>query len=70
MHYGPSVEIEYVDLTAPEAQAEFSELVAVVEGRNLPYPLVAINGRLRLAGSADYYQIMPYVEEALALKSA
>jgi disulfide oxidoreductase YuzD len=69
MRYGPAVEVEYVDLTTPEAQAEFSELVAVVEERELPYPLVAVNGHLRVAGSAHYYQILPYVEEAFAPKS-
>jgi len=66
LRYGPSVEVEYIDLATPEAKAEFSELVAVVEERNLPYPLVAVNGQLRLAGSAHYYQVLPYVEEALA----
>ncbi len=39
--------------------------MAVIEEKNLPYPLVAINGRLKLAGTAQYYQVLPLVEELL-----
>ena len=65
MRYGESVQVEYIDMSEPENQAEFSELLAVVEDRDLPYPLLAINGHLRAAGSAHYYRVLPYVEEAL-----
>ncbi len=64
MRHGQAVQVEYVDLADPEAQAQFSELLAAIEERHLPYPLVAINDRLRLAGSAGYYQVLPLVEEA------
>ena len=47
------------------SQQEFPELLAVVEERDLPYPLVAINGSVRAAGSAHYYHVLPYVEEVL-----
>jgi disulfide oxidoreductase YuzD len=65
MRYGDAVQVEYVDMSLPENQEEFSELVAVVEDRDLPYPLLAINGHLRAAGSAHYYRVLPYVEDAL-----
>ena len=65
MRYGEAVQVEYVDMADPGNQAEFPELVAVVEERDLPYPLVAIDGRLRAAGSAHFYRVLPYVEEAL-----
>jgi hypothetical protein len=39
--------------------------MGVIEERDLPYPLVAINGQLRLAGTAQYYQVLPLVEELL-----
>lgn len=48
----------------PEAQATYPELLAVIEERDLPYPLVAINGQLRLAGTARFFSILPLVEEA------
>jgi disulfide oxidoreductase YuzD len=70
MQYGESVQVEHVDLANPEVQAEFPELVALAEERNLPYPLVAINDELRLAGSVQYHQVMPLVEQALAEESS
>lgn len=63
--YGPSVQVEYIDLAKTEAQEEFQELRSLIADRNLPYPVVAVNGQLRLAGSADYYRVMALVEEAL-----
>lgn len=65
MRFGDAVEIQYVDMAEPGSQEEFSELVALVKDRDLPYPLLAINGNLRAAGSAHYYHVLPYVEEAL-----
>jgi disulfide oxidoreductase YuzD len=60
------VEVEYVDLADLENQAQFSDLVSMVKEQELPYPLVAVNGQLRLAGSAHYYRVLPLIEEALA----
>jgi disulfide oxidoreductase YuzD len=70
MRFGEAVQVEYVDMSEPESQAQFSELLAVVEDRDLPYPLLAINGDLRAAGSAHYYHILPYVEQALQSEGA
>ena len=57
--------MEYVDLADPSRQLEFTELVTTAEESNIPYPLVAINGQLKLAGSAHYYNVLPHVEEVL-----
>ena len=65
MQFGPAIAVEYIDLADPKAQEEHSELLAVIEDRDLPYPLVAINGQLRLAGSVQYYRILPLVQEIL-----
>ena len=48
----------------PENQARFPELLSVVEEQDLPYPMIAINGTLRGAGSAHYYHVLPLVEQA------
>ena len=69
MRYGDAVKVEYLDMSEPENQAEYAELTALVEDRDLSYPLVAINGRLRAAGSAHYYHVLPFVEEALEPES-
>jgi disulfide oxidoreductase YuzD len=65
IRYGEAVRVDYVEMADPKNQSQFPEVMAVVEEQNLPYPLVAINGRLRAAGSAHYYRVVPYVEEAL-----
>jgi disulfide oxidoreductase YuzD len=65
MRFGDAVKIDYVDLADAEGQARYADLLALVEDGDLPYPLVAINGQLRLAGTAHFYQVLPYVEEAL-----
>jgi disulfide oxidoreductase YuzD len=70
MRYGEAVQVEYVDMSEPKNQEEFSDLLTVVEDRDLPYPLLAINGDLRAAGSAHYYHILPYVEQALQSEGA
>lgn len=63
---GPAVEVEYVDLADRTKQGEYPEMVAMVDEQRLPYPLVAINGQVKLAGSAHYFRVLPLVEEALA----
>jgi disulfide oxidoreductase YuzD len=63
--HGESVRLDYVDLADSAARAEYQEVLATIEERDLPYPLVAINGQLRLAGTAHYYQVAPLVDELL-----
>ena len=65
MRYGEAVTVEYVEMSDPATQALFPEVLEAVEERSLPYPLVAVDGWLRAAGSAHYYRVLPYVEEAL-----
>ena len=70
MRFGEAVQVEYVDMADPENQARFSDLLAVVEERDLPYPLIAIDGHVRAAGSAHYYHVLPYVQEVLEPEGA
>jgi disulfide oxidoreductase YuzD len=62
--YGDAVQVEYLDVSEPAVQAEYADLIRQVEEDCLPYPLVAIDGQVRLAGGAEYYRVMPLVEEA------
>jgi disulfide oxidoreductase YuzD len=70
MRYGEAVDVEYVDMADTKNQDQFPELMTTVAEKDLPYPLVAVNGRLRAAGSAHYYRILPFVEEALEADNA
>ena len=54
----------------PENQAQFPELLSVAEEQDLPYPLIAVNGVLRGAGSAHYYHVIPMVEKAFEMEAA
>ena len=66
MKFGDAVQVEYVDLTESENQEKYDGVVELVDQQNLAYPLVAVDGRLRIAGSAHYYRILPLIEEVLA----
>lgn len=68
--YGASVQVDYINLGRAEAQEEFPELLTLIAEQKLPYPLVAVDGQLRLAGSADYYRVVALVEEALQREHA
>jgi disulfide oxidoreductase YuzD len=65
--YGDAVQVEYLDVSEPAIQAEYADLIRQIEEHCLPYPLVAIDDQVRLAGGAEYYRIMPLVEEAGAV---
>ena len=65
--YGDTVQVEYLDVSEPSVQAEYTDLIRQAQEYRLPYPLVAIKGQVRLAGGAEYYRIMPLVEEAGAV---
>lgn len=69
LRHGPAVQVAYYDMADAEAQAQFAEVFAVAEERNLPYPLVAVDGVLRLAGTAEPYRIEPLVAEAIAART-
>jgi disulfide oxidoreductase YuzD len=64
--YGPAVQVEYVDMHEPANKQRFPDLSAAIEEQHLPFPLVAINGTVRLAGTAHYMQLFPLVEEAFS----
>jgi disulfide oxidoreductase YuzD len=66
MKFGDAVQVEYVDLTESENQEKYDGVMELVDQQNLAYPLVAVDGRLRIAGSAHYYRILPLIEEVLA----
>ncbi len=63
--YGAAVQVEYVDISDPSAQARFPEQVAMAAERGLAFPLVLINGELVLVGSAHLFQVLPLVQEIL-----
>jgi disulfide oxidoreductase YuzD len=65
MRHGAAVNVDYVDLQEATAREQHADVLRTVEERQLPYPLVAINGSLKLAGSAEIAHVLPLVEAAM-----
>ena len=61
--YGDQVSIEYYDTAKPDDLVRSSELLAKVPEHRMYYPLVFIDGELKIVGSAEYYQILYSVRE-------
>jgi disulfide oxidoreductase YuzD len=57
--YGKGVTVEYVDLAD---DPENSDVIESIRSRNLPLPVVAINGVPRLAGNVEYRAIVEAIE--------
>ena len=57
--------MEYHDLGRLRERERFSHVVEMAREKGLYHPLVALNGEIVLAGGAEYYQLLPFVEEAL-----
>jgi disulfide oxidoreductase YuzD len=60
--YGDEVKVEYYDANAPETTTSFAQVMEHVEGRQLDFPVVLIDGELKAAGRVDTYQLMFLVD--------
>jgi hypothetical protein len=56
------VTTEFINLAVPEARQKYANVVAAIEKDNLPLPLVAIDGMVKMAGGVDYYSIVSAIE--------
>lgn len=63
--YGDKVRVEYYDMAIPEQYEQHKALLEKIEERYLLYPLVFVDGEPKLAGSAEYYEVLYVVREAL-----
>ena len=59
--FGSNAEVRYVDLSDPNAPAEYHELLDKVRREKLPTPMLVINGKVRISG---YFDIRMMVEMA------
>ncbi len=58
--------VEYLDATRPTDQERAKALLERVSGRYMFYPMMFIGDELKLAGSAEYYEVLYAVREALS----
>ena len=60
--YGPAVRVEYHDLSNPIFKAQAEDIYNTIKARELDYPVVTINGQIRLAGDVDFYGVIETLE--------
>jgi disulfide oxidoreductase YuzD len=65
MRYGDQVEVAYWDLSQPAAQAQHPHILAAIQEQDLSYPVVMVEGEIRLTGSVHYHELVPLVEAVL-----
>ena len=62
--YGDRVTIAYHDMSVPEVYEQHKTLLQSIPEQNKHYPMVFVNGELKIAGSAEYYEVLYAVREA------
>ena len=61
--YGDEVRVDYYDTSWPDPPPEVRRIIAEANERGLVYPVVAVDGKVRLHGSAEYWQIARMVAD-------
>jgi hypothetical protein len=64
------VTTEFLNLANPDVSREYAKVVTAIAKDNLPLPLVAINGEVKMAGGVDYYSIVSAIESLTAAAGA
>ncbi|HHX45604.1 MAG TPA: DUF1462 family protein [Chloroflexi bacterium] len=63
--YGDRMRVDYLDAARPADQPRVKALLEHVSGRYMFYPMVFIGDELVMAGSAEYYEVLYAVRDAL-----
>jgi disulfide oxidoreductase YuzD len=69
-YFGDQVELEHYDMAIPEQYEKGKVWLDQVPEGYLFYPLVFVNGELRVVGSAEYYEILGAVREVVRGEAA
>ncbi len=67
--FGDRVNLEYVDLSKPGTDHHALELNQVVKNKNLPLPLLVINGQPRISGQFDIRLLLDAIDAEIEIKS-
>ncbi len=65
--FGEEMELEYLDLSQPTANALAIELSQEIKNKNLPLPLLLINGHPRISGQFDIRRLLDTIEAEVEL---
>ena len=64
--FGTRVALAHYDLSQPDFTAAFSDILQGTASRNLPFPLIAINGAIVLAGPSNLDQVLRKLNDVLS----
>jgi len=68
--YGERVQVEFYDMAVPEQYEQQKDLLQLVPTGYLYYPMVFINGELKVTAGADPYQVIYAVQDMLRAEKA
>ena len=60
--FGPDAELKYLDLTRTPVSHDTTEWHKFIKDRNLPLPVLLLNGHPRISGEFDIRQLLDAVE--------
>lgn len=63
--YGERVRVDYYDVANPEEQQAAQHLLDTVDDPGAYYPLVFVDGKLMITGSAEFYHVLRAVQEVV-----
>ncbi len=66
--FGDKIQLEYLDLAKPMANRHSLELNQEVRNKNLPLPLLLINGVPRISGQFDIRLLLDAINAELEIK--
>lgn len=67
--FGDQIKLEYLDLAESMTNHHALELKQQVKAKNLPLPLLVINGEPRISGQFDIRQLLDAIDAELEIKS-
>jgi len=67
--FGDRIKLKYLDLSKPTTNHRTLELSKEIKDKNLPLPLLLINGQPRISGQFDIRQLLDAIDAEMEIKS-
>ena len=67
--FGDGIKLQYIDLSKPVINQRALELNQQVRNKNLPLPLLIINGEPRISGQFDIRLLLDAIDAEIEIKS-
>jgi len=67
--FGGKIQLEYIDLSKPMTNHHALELNQRIRNKNLPLPLLLINGEPRISGQFDIRQLLDAIDAEMEIES-